>query len=57
MLSRGKFQFSYKYFVYSLEHILGLILTSMNNLDYFNVQETDCRVQIFPALQLYIQAF
>lgn len=47
MLSCGKFKFNYKYFVYGLEHILGLTLISINNLDYFKVQETDCRVQIF----------
>lgn len=48
MLNRGKFKFNYKYFVYSLEHKLGLILIiSINNWDYFKVQETDCGVQIF----------
>lgn len=44
MLSCGMFKLNYKYFVYSLEHMLGLILLSINNLDYFKVQET---VQIF----------
>lgn len=47
MLSRGKFKFNYKYFVYSLEHMFGLILVSISNRDCFKLQETDYRVQIF----------
>lgn len=47
MLSCGKFKFNYKYFVYNLEHMLGLILVSINIRDCFKVQQTDCRVQIF----------
>lgn len=45
MLSCGKF--NYKYFVYNLEHMLELILANMNNRDFFKLQETDYRVQIF----------